>query len=272
ITDDGFADIELAIESIERLVDSIDDSKRGVKEVFACSSTYRSSTSSKKMIELQLGISSRCLLIRHISLGHTCFLSFGSICFFLTFFISRFGILQELELLSSSDYADKEKQMKDLNKLYNDHIDIGTTKFALYYKQWLKVGAQAPAVPSVPLPSKVGYSTSRRRSMDSLTSNSSVKNNSLYRAVFGPLRREMMDDARNGIWEYEREGEEKISANGDDNSLSECEQAIRLVAKSWLDSHGDPETVKTLSTVPVDRRNNECFVCTEDDEILEIAI
>lgn len=326
------------------------------------SSTYLSSTSSKKNDRiaarhlLQVFVDSPCIarthllpeLWEHLFLPHLLHL--------------KIWHTQELEVLSSSDYAEKEKHMKVLNKLYNDHVDIGTTKFALYYKQWLKVGAQAPAVPSVPLPSKVGYSTSRRRSMDSVTSNSSVKNNSLYRAVFGPItERKSMDDARNGIWDYEEDEKEKILSIGDDfkqsnyspkktvvhrrsssqsnrtpkhdqwdhthkksdrfpyfscqsepveclregnskigsvsirkeeeiipsvsndlsraifaicssDSLSECELAIRLVAKSWLDSHGDLETVKRLSTTPVIEGIVNVLFASEDDEILELAI
>lgn len=56
------------------------------------------------------------------------------------------------------------------------------------------------------------------------------------------------------------------------HSLSECELAIRLVAKSWLDSHGDPETVKRLSTTPVIKGIMNVLFASEDDEILELAI
>ncbi|TMW98184.1 hypothetical protein EJD97_004375 [Solanum chilense] len=391
-----FADIELAIESIERLVDSIGDTKREVKvkslqysirlltivaslnsndsgnastcgipnsNLSACAHLYLSIVYKLEKNDriaarhlLQVFVDSPCLarthllpeLWEHLFLPHLLHL--------------KIWHTQELEVLSSSDYAEKEKHMKVLNKLYNDHVDIGTTKFALYYKQWLKVGAQAPAVPSIPLPSKVGYSTSRRRSMDSVTSNSSVKNNSLYRAVFGPItERKSMDAARNGIWDYEEDEKEKILSIGDDfkqsnyspkksvvhrrsssqsnrtpkhdqwdhthkksdrfpyfscqsepveclregnskigsvsirkeeeiipsvsndlsraifaicssDSLSECEQAIRLVAKSWLDSHGDLETVKRLSTTPVIEGIVNVLFASEDDEILELAI
>ncbi|XWS16050.1 hypothetical protein CRYUN_Cryun34aG0052600 [Craigia yunnanensis] len=91
---------------------------------------------------------------------------------------------KELELLSNLDYDEKEKTIKALSKLYNDQTDMGTAKFAMYYKEWLKIGAKAPAVPTVPLPSSPSYGSSRRRSSDSYASRSSV-NKSLYRAVFG---------------------------------------------------------------------------------------
>ncbi|XVE51697.1 hypothetical protein DITRI_Ditri02bG0062300 [Diplodiscus trichospermus] len=91
---------------------------------------------------------------------------------------------KELELLSNLDYGEKEKKLKALNKLYNDQMDMGTAKFAIYYQEWLKIGTKAPAVPSVPLPSSPSYGSSRRRSSDSYASHSSI-NKSLYRAVFG---------------------------------------------------------------------------------------
>ncbi|CAN4080329.1 unnamed protein product [Withania somnifera] len=392
-----FADIELAIENIERLVDSIDDSKREVEVkslqysirlltiVASLDSNYPGNGSTygipnsnlSACAQLYLSIVYKLEKNDRIAARHLLQVFFDSPYLARThllpelwehFFLPHLLHLkiwhtQELEVLSSSTYADKEKQMKAINKLYNDHIDIGTTKFALYYKQWLKVGAQTPAVPSVPLPSKVGYSISRRRSMDSLASNSSVKNNSLYRAVFGKItERKSLDAARNGVWDYEEEEEEeKISAIGDDikqgnytpkkpvvhrrsssqsnrtpkhyqwdhthkksdrfpffncqsesveclkegnskigsisiskdekiipsvsndlsraifmicsaDSLSESELAIRLVAKSWLDSHEDPETVKRLSTSPVIKGIVNVLLASHDDEILELAI
>lgn len=92
---------------------------------------------------------------------------------------------EEFDLISDSDYRDKEKKIKNLSKLYNDQMDMGTIQFAVYYKDWLKTGAQAPSIPSVPLPSRPSFGRSRRTSSDSLASHSSI-NKSLYRAVFGP--------------------------------------------------------------------------------------
>lgn len=213
-SDNGiFADMELAIESIERLVESIDDTQREVKvkslqysirlltivsslnsnntgnvstcgipnsNLSACAQLYLSVVYKLEKNDriaarhlLQVFVDSPFLarthllpeLWEHLFLPHLLHL--------------KIWHTQEVEVFSTLDCVDKEKQMKALNKVYNDHIDIGTTKFALYYKQWLKVGSQAPAVPSVPLPYKVGHSPSRRRSLDSFTSNSSIKNNSL---------------------------------------------------------------------------------------------
>jgi hypothetical protein len=45
--------------------------------------------------------------------------------------------------------------MKSLRRVYNDQLDLGTTRFATYYKDWLKGGTEDHAsipVPNVPLP------------------------------------------------------------------------------------------------------------------------
>ncbi|KAK2634892.1 hypothetical protein Ddye_029684 [Dipteronia dyeriana] len=92
---------------------------------------------------------------------------------------------KEVEFLSNLQFGEKEKRIKALSKVYNDQMDMGTTQFAVYYKQWLQIGVKAPAVPTVPLPSRPSYGSSRRRSSDSYASCSSTSNN-LYQAVFGP--------------------------------------------------------------------------------------
>lgn len=77
---------------------------------------------------------------------------------------------KELEFLSSFDHDQvKKKRNKALKKLYNEKLDEGTIQFALYYKQWLKVGAKAPAVPTLSIPSSSTHKLARRRSLDSYT-------------------------------------------------------------------------------------------------------
>ncbi|XP_061356012.1 putative E3 ubiquitin-protein ligase LIN [Gastrolobium bilobum] len=95
---------------------------------------------------------------------------------------------EELETLSASSecHGEKEMKIKSLSKVYDNKVDTGTTMFALYYKQWLKVGANEPPLPIVPLPSRPSHGSSRRRrSSDSFVLHSSIKPN-LYKEVFGP--------------------------------------------------------------------------------------
>ncbi|XP_073151703.1 putative E3 ubiquitin-protein ligase LIN [Henckelia pumila] len=263
---------------------------------------------------------------------------------------------KELDFLSGSDYDEKEKKIKALNELYNDQMDNGTMKFAMYYKEWLKIGAQAPSVPSIPLPSKLSNTRSRRRSADSANSHFSLSSKSLYQEVFGPIPKGRSIDLenRNGAsrnnWDSE---EENISSLEDDKkamvqlmsssqsygiqnvelrsdsqktdyfrflacrtepvecfikgnnlpknyekfkndgimnyiesdevtraiatvcsseSLSDCEMAIRLISKCWLNSHGDPRIENSLSQPSVIQGIMEVLFVSNEDEILELAI
>lgn len=82
----------------------------------------------------------------------------------------------ELQLVLSSDEScDKERMRNSLCKVYNDQMDWGTSQFAFYYKQLLKVGATDPALPFVPLPACPGYSLSRTTSSCAVGSNSTAK-------------------------------------------------------------------------------------------------
>jgi hypothetical protein len=84
---------------------------------------------------------------------------------------------KEVEALSTTDYA-KEKKMQALSKMYSEQMDKGTADFALYYKKWLKVSVKGPpVVPTVPLPAKLRIGSSRRGSSDSYSSLSSPQNN-----------------------------------------------------------------------------------------------
>ncbi|XP_048229373.1 putative E3 ubiquitin-protein ligase LIN isoform X2 [Ricinus communis] len=269
---------------------------------------------------------------------------------------------KELETLSNSQYLDKEKRMKALSKAYNEQIDMGTIQFALYYREWLKVGGKAPSTPAVPLPSRPSSAPSRRRSSDSYSSRSSMNRN-LYRAVFGPTpehlplelnnqRRDSMDawalkegtlhceedgydnynyaitkmrthrrstsqdyrTSKNELWPDRQKssdhfrffscqsvvseclvkGNHIVRSNSINNvecrdlplsdlsravtticssdSLTDCEIAIRVITKSWLDSHGNPVTENALSKASVIEGILEVLLASDDDEVLELAI
>ncbi|XP_011001312.1 PREDICTED: putative E3 ubiquitin-protein ligase LIN isoform X3 [Populus euphratica] len=268
---------------------------------------------------------------------------------------------EELEALSDSQHVEEERRMKALSKVYNDRMDMGTIQFALYYNEWLKVGAKAPTVPAVPLPSIPSYATSMRRTSDSYKSRSSINTNFRYRAVFGPtLERQSKDfDFRNrasmDTWSIEEDkvcideykdcsyatnnktrttrrqssqnyaisnhytwheplkselsrpftcqnvsseclgngniivrsnsirNEETthlppidlsrtISTICSSDSLTECETAIRVTAKAWLDSIGSNVIAGALSKAPVIEGLLEFLFASTDDEVLELAI
>ncbi|XP_043701212.1 putative E3 ubiquitin-protein ligase LIN-1 [Telopea speciosissima] len=272
---------------------------------------------------------------------------------------------KEAELVSSSDLHKRERRMKALSKDYNDQMDMGTSQFALYYKEWLKVGAKAPPIPSVPLPSRSNYGLSGKKvSMSSLSLRSPINEN-LYQSVFGRTHERKsleLEDSTNGylndavaLAKEERAFSDEDnfrlsssahSAEGGDqrsliknckkakaelpldrtkktdyfrllscrnetatsllqgsnmfknetiyketnshlppsnlstaistictsDSLSDCEIAIRVLAKAWLDSNGNLATKTKLSKAPLIEGLLEVLFTSEDDEILELTI
>ncbi|KAJ1386761.1 Armadillo-type fold [Sesbania bispinosa] len=266
---------------------------------------------------------------------------------------------EELETLSASNecHGEKEKKMKSLKRVYDNKVDTGTAMFALYYKQWLKVGANEPPLPIVPLPPRPSHRSSRKRSSDSFILHTSIKPN-LYKEVFGPkleLKPTTLSD-QNGVltirWgsgsdenlfgdEYNYTSLQKedmiylgrLSRRIDKNHaelrpvsqrleyfhclscrniraenlvnstctsnnasfreettvlssefvgaitticsseiLRECEFAIRVITKAWLNSHGDPLIEEALTQSSVVEAILEILFASNEDEILELAI
>ncbi|ESW29803.1 hypothetical protein PHAVU_002G100200 [Phaseolus vulgaris] len=267
---------------------------------------------------------------------------------------------EELDALSASTECQdaKEKTMRTLSKVYGKKVDTGTALFALYYKQWLKVGANEPSLPVVPLPSRPSRGSSRKLSSDSFVLHSSINKN-LYKEVFGPkqeLKSTTLAD-QNGLlkirWgprndenlygdEYNRSllqkqdtvflgkssmlidnsyaelkpGSQRLdyvkcfscrsmqaeslvdssnytSCNASfrnettvlssefvraitticsSDILSECEFAIRVISKAWLNSHVDPLIEEAVSQSSVIEAILEVLFASSIDEILELAI
>uniref|UniRef100_A0A453NG64 Putative E3 ubiquitin-protein ligase LIN N-terminal domain-containing protein n=1 Tax=Aegilops tauschii subsp. strangulata TaxID=200361 RepID=A0A453NG64_AEGTS len=95
-------------------------------------------------------------------------------------------LANESELVAGCGDADgrSSSRMKTLQRLYDDQMDSGTAQFAMYYKEWLKHGGDAPpAIPSVPLPS-TPWSFDKWEKHSSSLRTSSINRN-LYNAVFG---------------------------------------------------------------------------------------
>ncbi|XP_057812073.1 putative E3 ubiquitin-protein ligase LIN isoform X2 [Salvia miltiorrhiza] len=151
------------------------------------------------------------------------------------------------ELAGCVNDAHKDKKIKGLNQLYREQMDAGTLEFALYYKEWLKVGAQAPSLPTVALPSKSkSNSKSRRKSSESSTSHHSSSSKLLYQAVFGAnATNQSMDfDDQNGssksVWDSEAEDvkhynyiQKKAVSHRRSSSLNHQVHKAEL----WPDSH-----------------------------------
>ncbi|KAK1409879.1 hypothetical protein QVD17_36408 [Tagetes erecta] len=56
------------------------------------------------------------------------------------------------EVNSLSDDPHNTRKLKQLKKVYYDILDSGTYQFALYYKDWITDGVEAPSIPSIHVP------------------------------------------------------------------------------------------------------------------------
>ncbi|XP_020269622.1 putative E3 ubiquitin-protein ligase LIN-1 isoform X2 [Asparagus officinalis] len=212
--------------------------------------------------------------------------------------------------------------MKSLDRAYNDQMDVGTSQFALYYKDWIKLGAQSPAVPSVTLPS-VAVSRSiqtdpklQQRQSNSIQQHPFVEpapepppappppstpsarrsyslrllpchSNSLRLLPCRSNSLRLLSCRSNSnkdlihpqipksasfndvpVLNLER----AISLISNSDSLPECETAIRLIAKSWLDFSGESVIKTILSTSSFIEGLLEISFTSKDDDVLEIAI
>lgn len=63
-----------------------------------------------------------------------------------------------------------------------------------------------------------------------------------------------------------------ISLISNSDSLPECEMAVRVIAKAWLDSHGESITKTILSTSSFIGGLLEVSSASKDDDVLELAI
>ncbi|XP_051128946.1 putative E3 ubiquitin-protein ligase LIN-1 isoform X2 [Andrographis paniculata] len=138
---------------------------------------------------------------------------------------------KEHVFLANSGYEDKARRIKALKAQYSDSMDIGTAQFASYYMEWLKVGAQAPSVPTVPVPSKP---RSRRHSADYSAPYRDSSNKSLYQAVFGPSLRGRSMELGNGngspefTWDAEVEERARHGSAEDDVIKKSVAQRRRM--------------------------------------------
>ncbi|XP_068645367.1 putative E3 ubiquitin-protein ligase LIN-1 [Aristolochia californica] len=100
---------------------------------------------------------------------------------------------QEAEAIPNT--SSRPKKMKLLEKVYNEIVDNGTHQFAVYYKEWLTYGIEAPSLPSIcvpmvsvrgisPGPSR-GYSPWQQSSLTNSISSQPLISKRLYVAVFG---------------------------------------------------------------------------------------
>ncbi|KAF5203839.1 Transducin/WD40 repeat-like superfamily protein [Thalictrum thalictroides] len=67
--------------------------------------------------------------------------------------LSHLKVWYDQEVSSIPDTSGRPRKLKLLEKVYTEILDSGTYQFAVYYKDWLTEGVEAPAVPSIHIPS-----------------------------------------------------------------------------------------------------------------------
>ncbi|KAG9442503.1 hypothetical protein H6P81_018357 [Aristolochia fimbriata] len=114
---------------------------------------------------------------------------------------------QEVEAVPNT--PGRLRKMELLEKAYNETVDNGTHQFAVYYKEWLTDGVEAPSIPVIHIPlmsvHEISPGSSRgcsRRQQSSLTNSVSslpLISKELYEAVFGHSTRwNSSDEAKVG--------------------------------------------------------------------------
>ncbi|KAK2977671.1 hypothetical protein RJ640_015668 [Escallonia rubra] len=112
-------------------------------------------------------------------------------------------IWYDQEADSLADTPSKARKLKLLEKVYHEILDSGTYQFAVYYKDWLTEGVEAPSIPSIQIPSipvqgvqQIGLNSqaSDLGSPLDLFSPQPMVSKKLYDAVFGRLHKPGVDE------------------------------------------------------------------------------
>ncbi|XP_048140490.1 putative E3 ubiquitin-protein ligase LIN-1 [Rhodamnia argentea] len=121
--------------------------------------------------------------------------------------LSHLKLWHGQEADSLEDTPNKERRLKLLDKVYNEILDSGTYQFAVYYKDWLTEGFEAPSIPSINIPSlsiqefqfngSRGHSAELTKAVGPFYAQPMVSRK-LYEDVFGSSSKPGLDDAEAG--------------------------------------------------------------------------
>ncbi|XP_062223988.1 putative E3 ubiquitin-protein ligase LIN-1 isoform X2 [Phragmites australis] len=170
---------------------------------------------------------------------------------------------KEADLAADWGADDRSKRMKSLQRLYNDHMDSGTVQFAMYYKEWLKSGADAPLVPSVPLPSMPGNFDACEKHSASVRRTSINRN--LYNAVFGTALEQ--EDVKDEKLDDETELILDLDVELNDNSVSLKTEKLAHSKMGLQEKHSRSRKEGSIpETAPTPRKSYSfrLFTCQGD--------
>ncbi|KAI9196691.1 hypothetical protein LWI28_026132 [Acer negundo] len=150
--------------------------------------------------------------------------------------LSHLKVWYNQEADSLTDEPNRLRKLKLIEKVYNEIVDSGTYQFAVYYKDWLTEGVEAPSIPSIQIPpvsvrilqkkGSHGHS-SELASPASPFSPKPMVSKKLYDAVFGRLSKPRADDAED---DRETENYENYTRSSD-GSVVEVKHALTYISE-----------------------------------------
>ncbi|KAK1586954.1 hypothetical protein Q3G72_007973 [Acer saccharum] len=182
--------------------------------------------------------------------------------------LSHLKVWYNQEADSLTDEPNRLRKLKLIEKVYNEVMDSGTYQFAVYYKDWLTEGFEAPSIPSIQIPpvsvrilqkkGSHGHS-SELASPSSPFSPKPMVSKKLYDAVFGRLSKPRADDAED---DGETENYENYTRSSD-GSVVEVKHALTYISEIVKCTSQDIEEGSAKSA--------QDDVCHTEDELLLAA-
>nr|GMD26081.1 putative E3 ubiquitin-protein ligase LIN-1 isoform X1 [Ipomoea batatas] len=158
--------------------------------------------------------------------------------------------IKELGMLESPDR--KSRKLKLLEKVYNETMDTGTNKFAVYYKDWLTEGVEPPSIPSVQIPfisPRLAQNEDPNSVIVGSFSPQPVVSKKLYDEVFRH---------KNGVeldYKEESYGGSASISNGSVTEETHCSQIVKI------------EPIATCQSVKAKTIHNES--CSDENKLVE---
>lgn len=161
--------------------------------------------------------------------------------------LSHLKVWYNREADSLADALSRKKKLDLLEKVYNQILDSGTHQFAMYYKDWLKDGVEAPSVPSIHVPAVSVWQVDRGSSpshsqklpdpLGPLSTQLMVSKN-LYNTVFGNL-------IQPEVGEVDGEEEYNCMRSADDFAVKD-EQAVTNFSEAvkYTDLHPEEHLIE----------------------------
>ncbi|KAL8547871.1 hypothetical protein ACS0TY_007256 [Phlomoides rotata] len=156
---------------------------------------------------------------------------------------------------------------KLLQKVYNESLDSGTYQFAMYYKDWIMDGAEAPSVPLIGFPS-LPVQLNRKGRTSSHASPQSMVSKQLYDEVFRHSLKGGTD-----VVVFEEENLESVAAaRSSDSPSPEDKQLISYTRDSVTQSNTinqqSPSETEVEPSPVQEMKEEKAFVCSIPEDFI----